>query len=252
MQTKTITASLIAIVLSFGLFACGKDSKKKKSPSTSAPNPEVGFNPVDQDPFSPDSSSDNCERSQTDCDANGNVPRLTISSLQSWRYTDAGETGSRSAESCVQSLNGSSGKIDIQLRNMGLRNESDGSGSAARCLMQAKVRYPKGWAFAIRRVNVKVQSTLRSGTTANFKGSYATLGSTSVEVNERISKQGSASTRIEKTVPNREFAWSSCDGESTLSFNTDLEVSRGNAGANQLEVSNDSPYQLEIAWARCN
>lgn len=251
MQSPTSTVALL-LALSFGLFACGKDSKKKNDASTPAPGPDYSFVPDDSNSYYPDDH--NCSQSQTGCDDDDtNQPRLNVVTLESWSYTNSGQVNrNQSGEACVQSLIASSGKVDLKLRNMDLRRENNGSGYAARCLMEAKVRYPKGWAFAIRRVNVKVDSNLRSGSTANFAGSYAIRGQRSVEFNRSINKQGSQTSSLETSVNNRDYAWSSCDGEGTLSFNTDLGINGNAANNSSLAVSSQSPYRIEIVWAKCS
>ncbi len=260
MKVQTISASAI-IALALVIIGCGKDSNNKKSSIDPAPIPNNdSFFPEDQFGDNSDEFNGSCGQSQNGCNSDSDSPRLTIVSSQSWRYTNANQARiTESPESCIQSLSSSSNGVDLKLRNMEVRAESDRSGASARCLMQAKVRYPKGYSFAIRRVRLTVDTTIRSGASASFQGSYSAVGSTSVEMSRSINKNGTSSIVIEKSLNSSEYAWSSCDGEGTLSVNTTLKLQRNAtfsgvdpSSMGDITVSDEAPYRVEIVWAKCS
>jgi hypothetical protein len=137
--------------------------------------------------------------------------------------------------------------LDMILKNMKLTDD------AVRCLMQVRVAYTPGYAFAIRKVAAPVIATIPSNSQALFKGSYGIQGKNPVLMERTIeARYTEKSVRLEYSVADQDIVWSSCSGDATLRVDTKMSMDFNSSNQDgTIRIDSKSPYRMEIVWAKC-
>lgn len=137
--------------------------------------------------------------------------------------------------------------LDINLVHMNLKED------AARCRMQIRVAYKKGYAFAIRRVEVPLIGRIPVDSNAVFEGSYGIKGKKQLVMEKVLETRYSEKPlRLDHTVADQDIVWSSCKGLDTLVVDTGLSLDFSSSDQEgDLRIDGHTPYRLEIVWAKC-
>jgi len=137
--------------------------------------------------------------------------------------------------------------MEMSLSRMELKD------AAARCRMQVRVAYKKGYAFAIRKVEVPLIGRIPVDARAVFDGSYGIQGRKSLVMRKTLeSRYTNKPLRLDHSVSDQDIVWSSCSGQATLMVDTGLSLNF--SGSNQdgdLRIEGTTPYRFEVLWAKC-
>lgn len=137
--------------------------------------------------------------------------------------------------------------LEVTLKNMNLKND------AARCLVQIRVAYKKGYAFAIRKVEVPLMTEIPLDSQAVFQGSYGIKGKKQLVMERNLeSRYSNKPLRMDYSVADQDIVWSSCSGQATLVVDTKLSMNfNGSVASGDIRIEGKSPYRMEIVWAKC-
>jgi hypothetical protein len=250
MKHVIMAASLIPACF---VLACGtkKDEKRKpvevvdRSSDSTVPNQNDSQKKCDNDDVS---QSQNC------------IPLVPVGELRilqksSWLNPEFGNNGRLQDDDgdCLEKFTASRknensmASLDMTLKNMSLKNDT------ARCLMQVRVAYTRGYAFAIRKVEVPLMTEIPLDSRAIFQGSYGIQNKKPVEMTRNLEPRFSDKPlRLDHSVADQDIAWSSCSGETTLRVDTKLSMDFNRSGQNgDIRIEGNSPYRMEIVWAKC-
>lgn len=149
-------------------------------------------------------------------------------------------TASRKNENSMASL-------DMTLKNMILKDD------AARCLVQIRVAYTKGYAFALRKVEVPLMMEIPQDSVAVFQGSYGIKGKNPVLMERNLeSRYSDKPLRLDHSVADQDIVWSSCSGQTVLRLDSKLSMDFKRSGSTgDIRIEGKSPYRMEIVWAKC-
>ena len=264
------TTLVLCCLIAVSITGCGKKSKKGGQPQTNQSGIQLpGQGNAGNGPGYPGQNGscwESVSQNGGGCNhgggndgggnADGSVQNLVVSSSSSWRYTDEATGGSvESAEKCLQGLQVRGSQLELGLNNMGLRNESSRNRASARCLVQAQVSYPRGWAFAIRKISAEVTTSSRTTVQARFEGTYQIDNNAVIAASRSIDRSGQATTSVQKEVGSEELDWSSCEGSATIAMHTvfNMQASSTGAGYGATYIGEMSvkDYRFEIVWAKC-
>ncbi|HET9236440.1 MAG TPA: DUF4360 domain-containing protein [Oligoflexus sp.] len=251
------TIMAAALIPACFAFACGTKKDEKKVPAVTLDQSSDSKTSLDsQKNCEDDDVGQNSDVSQNSgCNPAVPVGELRIVKKSSWLNPqfDAGGRLQDDDGDCLDSFTAgrknenSMASLDMTLKNMNLKND------AARCLMQIRVAYTRGYAFAIRKVGAPVIATIPNNSQAIFKGSYTVQGKKPVLMERSIeSRYSEKPVRLEYSVADQDIAWSSCSGDSTLRVDTKMSMDFN--GGNQdgsIRIDSKSPYRMEIVWAKC-
>ncbi|HYX33043.1 MAG TPA: DUF4360 domain-containing protein [Oligoflexus sp.] len=136
---------------------------------------------------------------------------------------------------------------DMNLASMHLQDQ------AARCRMQIRVAYKKGYAFAIRRVEVPLMGQIPVDSQAVFDGSYGIQDKNPLVIQKTLeTRYSDKPLRLDHTVADQNIVWSSCSGQSELRIDTALSLNSSGSGSHgDLRIEGSSPYRFEVLWAKC-
>ena len=250
----------LCCLLALTTFACGKKSKKG-GPAANQSGIHLPGEGTSEYPgqngscWDSVSQNDACHQGNDNPgQSDGSVQNLVVVSTNSWRYTDEARNGSvDSTEKCAQALQVRGSQLDLSLNNMGLRSESNRSSISARCLVQAQVTYPRGWAFAIKRISAQVTTANKNSAQALFEGTYQ-IDRNAVIATTQTFNRNSQNNLVEKNVATENLDWSGCDGQATIAMHTVLSM-QSNSGAaygtNSIGDMSVKDYRFEIVWAKC-
>jgi hypothetical protein len=252
------TIMAAALIPACFAFACGTKKDEKKVPAVTLDQSSDSKNPTSLDSKKCDSDDvgQNSDVGQNPgCTPSVPVGELRIVNKSSWlnpQY-DAGGRLQDDDGACLDSFTAgrknenSMASLDMTLNNMSLKN------AAARCLMQIRVAYTPGYAFAIRKVTAPVIATVPGNAQALFKGAYGIQGKTPVLMERLIdSRYSEKPVRLEYSVADQDIVWSSCSGDATLRVDTKMSMDFN--GSNQdatIRIDTKSAYRMEIVWAKC-
>jgi hypothetical protein len=260
------TIMAAALIPACFAFACGTKKDEKKVPAVILDQSSDSKNPTsldsnkkcDEDDVSQNQSCvcENVDVSQNQsCTPAVPLGELRIVEKSSWLNPeyDAGGRLQDDDGACLESFRAgrknenSMASLDMILKNMSLKND------AARCLMQIRVAYTPGYAFAIRKVAAPVIATIPKNAEAMFKGSYGIQGKTPVLMERTIESRYSEKTvRLEYSVADQDIVWSSCRGDATLRVDTKMSMDfNGGNEDGTIRIDTKSAYRMEIVWAKC-
>ncbi len=137
--------------------------------------------------------------------------------------------------------------LDVTLQNMKLKDD------AARCLVQIRVAYKKGYAFAVRKVEVPLMTEIPLDSQAAFQGSYGIKGKKLVEMERTLeARYSNKPLRMDYTVADQDIVWSSCSCQATRVIDTKVSMAlNGSASGGDIRIEGKTPYRMEIVWAKC-
>jgi hypothetical protein len=255
------TIMAAALIPACFAFACGTKKNEKKVPAVTLDQSSDSKNPTSLDSDKKCDSDDMNQNQNDDASQNQSctpavpVGELHIVKKSSWMNPefDAGGRLQNDDGTCLETFSAgrkndnSMASLDMILNTMNLKND------AARCLMQIRVAYTPGYAFAIRKVTAPVIATIPSNSQALFKGSYGIQGKTPVLMERSIEARYSEKpVRLEYSVADQDIVWSSCSGDATLRVDTKMSMDFN--GSNQdgtIRIDSKSAYRMEIVWAKC-
>ncbi|WP_141735363.1 DUF4360 domain-containing protein [Oligoflexus tunisiensis] len=249
MKHVFMAASLIPACF---VLACGTKKQEKNVPVVVADQSSDSTNPTGLD--SPKNcTSDDVSQSQ-DCLA---IPfgEMRVLRTMSWlnpEYSTDGDLEAHEGD-CLEKFTVASmddkarTTLDVKLSNMDLKD------NAASCRLQMRVAFARGYAFAIRRVEVPLKSEIPVDSRAFFAGSYGIQGKKPLVMQKTLESRYSAKPlRLDYSVANQDIVWSNCSGQATVVVDTKLSMDfNGSESNGDLRIEGNSPYRLEIIWAKC-
>ncbi len=268
----------ISFLVGSMLVACGTKKDEKKVTPT-APADGAIINQSSDNLKAPDCSEQSPNQNDSCTTTVSEVGKLVILSQYSALNARVDGQGrwQDSQGACLETLtNGQvdanlKANLDLRLQNMSLKTNEIGFGQSARCSLQFSVAYKKGYAFAIRRLSVPLNSQIKSDSFAQFQGSYTIAGRSPVEIDQKLSNQNSnRPVRIAFSVTDQKMVWSSCSGRATLNFDSTLVMNftrqpatnserqeaeqakqNGSLDHGDMQLNRSEPYRIEIVWAKC-
>jgi hypothetical protein len=241
-----------ALIPAFIVLACGTRKKEKNVPITITDKSSDSSDPAGLD--SPKKCTDDDVSQSQECTS---IPfgEMRVQRTQSWlnpEYSHDGVLQDDDGE-CLETYNVASLEdrarthLDVELKNMSLRN------NAASCRIQMRVAYARGYAFAIRRVEVPLKSEIPVDSRAYFAGSYGIQGKKPLVMQKTLeSRYSDKSLRLDHSVANQDIVWSNCSGQATVVVDTKLSMDFNGSGRDgDMRIEGSSPYRMEIIWAKC-
>jgi len=260
------TIMVAALIPACFAFACGTKKDEKKVPAVTLDQSSDSRNPTSLDSNKKCDDDDVSQNQSCVCE-NGDVsqnqsctPAVPVGELRIVKKTswlnpqyDAGGRLQNDDGACLESFaagrknENSMASLDMVLNSMRLNND------AVRCLMQVRVAYTPGYAFAIRKVAAPVIATIPNNAQALFKGSYGIQGKNPVLLERTIEARYSEKpVRLEYSVADQDIVWSSCSGDATLRVDTRMSMDfNGSDRDGTIRIDSKSAYRMEIVWAKC-
>jgi hypothetical protein len=235
------------------VLACGTKKDEKKMPVTVVDQSSDSTVPTSADSLKK-CDSDDVSQNQS-CLPAVPVGELRILQESSWSnpkfYSDGRLQDDDGA--CLEKFKAgarnenSIASLDMSLQNMNLKDD------VARCLVQIRVAYTKGYAFAIRRVAVPLMTEIPEDSLAVFEGSFGIKGKNPVLMERNLeSRYSDKPLRLDHSVADQDIVWSSCSGQALLRLDTKLSMDFRRSGqTGDIRIEGKSPYRMEIVWAKC-
>jgi hypothetical protein len=244
----------VALIPACFAFACGTKKNEKKMPVEVVKQSSDSLDPVDNNPNQKHCDRDDVSQSQS-CLPLIPVGQLRIIKENSWLNPEFDRNGRLVDDDgpCLDQFTAgrkneySMAELTMRLKNMELKDQS------ARCSMQIQLAYTKGYAFAIRKVKAPIVADIPVEARAVFEGSYGIRGRKPVILEKSLTSRSSGQFLIlETSVADQDIVWSSCSGDATLLVDTELSLeSSRTSPAGDIRIAGNSPYQMEIVWAKC-